>query len=127
VSSTGSKITKWVVLIALVLGAYAAYPAILDRVHETQASMALSGMTPNALLGTCGGPAKLWTQKIGEDTFSQELTYKGPSATVVIKFTGTPDGHGNYLWKRTAFEDPEGKVTYDTDRSKVEALPCLAE
>jgi hypothetical protein len=127
VPSTGSKITKWVVLIALVLGAYAAYPVILDRVHETQASMALNGMTPNGLLGTCGGPANVGSQKIGEDTFSQELTYKGPSATVVIKFTGTSDGHGNYLWKRTAFEDPEGKVTYDTDRSKVEVLPCLAE
>lgn len=126
-SSTSSKITKWVVLIVLVLGAYAAYPAILDRVHETRAAVALSGMTPNSLSGTCGGPAKLSTEKIGEATFSQDLTYKGPSATVVVKFTGTSDGHGNYLWKWTGFEDPEGKVTYDTDRSKVEALPCIAE
>jgi hypothetical protein len=127
VSPTRSNVTKWVVLLALVLGAYTAYPAIVERVRETQASIALNGITPNSLLGPCGGPAKVWSEKAGEDTYTQELTYKGPSATVVIKFLGTPDGHGNYLWKRTGFEDPEHKVTYDTDRSKVEALPCLAE
>ena len=99
----------------------------MDQVRERKAWMAVQGITPNSLMGPCGASLKDESQRLSESSFSRNWTHKGPVATVVIKFVANTDAAGQVIRTRTGFDDPEGVVKYDTDRSKVEALPCLAD
>jgi hypothetical protein len=103
---------------------------LYEVVKQGPAERAIYALTPDLVIAHCGTPISdnTETHPAAHNTVMvfREMDYRGGTGTVTLAFAHTDQGTQQGRWVLNAMHDSVGHFRYDTGKSKLAALPCLA-
>ena len=103
---------------------------LYEVVRQGPEERAIYALTPDLVIARCGTPISDHTETNPgpQNTVMvhREMNFHGGTGTVAISFVRTDVGTAQGRWVLNAMIDSAGHFRYDTGKSKLAALPCLA-
>jgi hypothetical protein len=103
---------------------------LYEVVRQGPTERAIYALTPELVIARCGTPIsdRTETNPSPQNTVMvhREMNFHGGTGTVAISFVRTDVETAQGRWVLNAMIDSAGHFRYDTGKSKLAALPCLA-
>jgi hypothetical protein len=103
---------------------------LYEVVRQGPAERAIYALTPDIVIARCATPISDNTQSNpglrNTVIVFREMNYHGESGTVTLSFVRTDEGTQRGRWVLNSMIDSASHFRYDSGKSKLAALPCLA-